>query len=147
MALVWLDKRYHSLDFHLKNLFGEKVYKLSIDGGFTCPNRDGTLGSRGCIFCSSGGSGDFAASRQLSVTAQIETAKENISRKYTGSKFIAYFQAFTNTYAPVQQLKALYMEALSIPMSLHFPLRQDRIAFLGRCLSLSSSSIGLNLCG
>lgn len=115
MALVWLDKRYHSLDFHLKNLFGEKVYKLSIDGGFTCPNRDGTLGSRGCIFCSSGGSGDFAASRQLSVTAQIETAKKSISGKYTGSKFIAYFQAFTNTYAPVQQLKALYMEALSHP--------------------------------
>ena len=76
MALVWLDKRYHSLDFHLKNLFGEKVYKLSIDGGFTCPNRDGTLGSRGCIFCSSGGSGDFAASRQLSVTAQIEPPRK-----------------------------------------------------------------------
>lgn len=115
MALFWLDKRYYSLDFHLKENFGGKVYKLAIDGGFTCPNRDGTLGNRGCIFCSSGGSGDFAAPRTLSVDEQIEDAKKRLSGKKTGGLFIAYFQAFTNTYAPVDHLRRLYMQALLRP--------------------------------
>lgn len=115
MAVFWLDKRYHALDFHLKETFGEKVYKIALDGGFTCPNRDGTLDSRGCIFCSGGGSGDFAASRTLTITEQIEEAKKRVASKYTGSKYIAYFQAFTNTYAPVDKLRDLYLEALSHP--------------------------------
>ena len=77
----WGDKRYYSLDYYLKSTFGEKVYRLSLNGGMTCPNRDGTLGTRGCIFCSAGGSGDFAAAPTLSVTAQIEQAKERVAAK------------------------------------------------------------------
>lgn len=115
MKQMWNDKPYHSLDYHLKSLFGEKVYKLAIDGGFTCPNRDGTLGSRGCIFCSAGGSGDFAASRDLSINEQIAQGKELLQNKNTGSRYIAYFQAFTNTYAPVSRLRKLYMAAVMHP--------------------------------
>ena len=96
----WGDKRYYSLDYYLKQTFGEKVYRLSLNGGMTCPNRDGTLGDRGCIFCSAGGSGDFAASAG-SITDQIAQAKERILAKTSCNKFIAYFQAYTNTYASV----------------------------------------------
>jgi hypothetical protein len=106
-------ERIYTLNQYYRSLFGEKVYKLSLDGGFTCPNRDGTLGDRGCIFCSAGGSGDFAQSRLLSVTEQIQKAKEIFSCKNTGKKYIAYFQAFTNTYAPVSYLEPLYEEALA----------------------------------
>lgn len=113
---MWAGKPYHSLDYELKHRFGEKVYKVSLEGGMTCPNRDGTLDTRGCIFCSGRGSGDFAAPRCLSVTEQIDNAIRGISsRKQTGHKFIAYFQSFTNTYAPVSQLKPLYEEALAHP--------------------------------
>lgn len=115
MAQFWLDKRYHSLDYHLKNTFGGKVYKLSVNGGFTCPNRDGVLGSRGCIFCSEGGSGDFAAAPDMSVRAQLDAAKLKIGGKYKGNLFIAYFQAFTNTYAPVSRLRELYFETAAQP--------------------------------
>ncbi|KSV58922.1 TIGR01212 family radical SAM protein [Acetivibrio ethanolgignens] len=112
----WGEKRYYSLDWYLKNTFGEKVYKVALDGGMTCPNRDGTLGSRGCIFCSAGGSGDFAAKRQESVTKQIDSAIAGIQRtKKTGDKFIAYFQSYTNTYAPVSYLEPLFTEAISHP--------------------------------
>ena len=107
--------RIYTLNQYLKETFGEKVYKLSLDGGFTCPNRDGTLGSRGCIFCSEGGSGDFAASRSLPIQAQIEEAKALFSCKKTGTKYIAYFQAFTNTYAPVSRLETLYRESIQPP--------------------------------
>lgn len=113
---IWGDKRYHSLDYHLKKRYGQKVYKVALDGGMTCPNRDGTLGRRGCIFCSAGGSGDFAAKRCESVTKQIDGAIAGISsRKTTGSKFIAYFQSYTNTYAPLSYLENLFGEALSHP--------------------------------
>jgi len=115
MKMMWNDKPYHSLDYHLKTLFGEKVYKLALDGGFTCPNRDGTLGYRGCIFCSAGGSGDFAASRALSVSQQIEQGRQLLKNKNTGHRYIAYFQAFTNTYAPAGTLRQLYMEAIRHP--------------------------------
>lgn len=112
----WGEKRYYSLDFYLKHTFGEKVYKLALDGGMTCPNRDGTLGTRGCIFCSAGGSGDFAARRQETVTKQIDTAISEIQQaKKTGNKFIAYFQSYTNTYAPVSYLEPLFTEAISHP--------------------------------
>ena len=90
------------------------MYKISLDGGFTCPNRDGTLGTRGCIFCSQGGSGDFASDRHLSVTEQIETGKAQSLAKYAGGGYIAYFQAFTSTYAPVETLRRLYGEVLSL---------------------------------
>lgn len=115
-GMTWGGKRYHSLDYHLKQRYGEKVYKIALDGGMTCPNRDGTLGKRGCIFCSEGGSGDFAAKYCGNVTKQINGAIAGISsRKTTGTKFIAYFQSYTNTYAPVEYLKNLFSEALSHP--------------------------------
>lgn len=111
----WGDKPYYSLDYYLKKNFGEKVYRLSLNGGITCPNRDGTLDTRGCIFCSSGGSGDFAAAPSLSVTEQIAAAKKRISAKTDCQKFIAYFQAYTNTYAPVEVLRDLFTEAILQP--------------------------------
>ena len=115
MKKQWNDKRYHSLDYELRTRYGEKMYKISLDGGFTCPNRDGTLGTRGCIFCSQGGSGDFASDRHLSVTEQIETGKAQSLTKYAGGGYIAYFQAYTGTYAPVSRLRALFMEAIRHP--------------------------------
>lgn len=114
-AVFWGEKRYHSLDYHLKETFGHKVYKLSLNGGMTCPNRDGTLGYRGCIFCSAGGSGDFTPDSRLSVKEQIESARSLISRKYAGSSYIAYFQAYTNTYAPCSYLRKIFTEAISCP--------------------------------
>ena len=111
----WNGKPYYSLDNYLKETFGQKVYKLAIDGGFTCPNRDGTLGSRGCIFCSAGGSGDFAAKRAKPLSEQIIEGKELLKNKNTGNKYIAFFQAYTNTYAPIEHLRSLYMEAVAHP--------------------------------
>lgn len=106
---------YYSFNQYLKDTFGCKVYKISINAGFTCPNRDGTLGTRGCIFCSKGGSGDFAESSSLSVTEQIESGKQRVSKKIKSGKYIAYFQAFTNTYAPVEVLAEKYCEAINHP--------------------------------
>lgn len=111
----WGDKPFYSLDFYLKQTFGEKIYKLALDGGMSCPNRDGTLGHGGCIFCSEGGSGDFAEKSCGSVTAQIENAKERVSKKIKTGRYIAYFQSYTNTYAPVSYLKKLFTEAISHP--------------------------------
>lgn len=107
--------RYTTLNTYLKNRFGCKVYKIAIDAGFTCPNRDGTLDTRGCIFCSKGGSGDFAESRALSIYSQIEAGKSRVAKKIKDGKYIAYFQAFTNTYAPVAHLRELYMQAVRHP--------------------------------
>lgn len=106
---------YYSLNQYLKDTFGEKVYKIALDGGFTCPNRDGSLDTRGCIFCSGAGSGDFAQHREKSITRQIEDGKERLKGKITKGKYIAYFQAFTNTYAPVERLRKLYLEAMNHP--------------------------------
>ena len=106
-------KRYNSLDNYFKNTFGEKIYKVSLDGGFTCPNRDGTLSTKGCIFCSESGSGDFAGSRRLSINEQIEEQLKLIENKFPSGKVIAYFQNFTNTYADVEYLRKIYYEALS----------------------------------
>ena len=114
----WLGKPHYSLDAYLKKTFGEKVYKRSLDGGMTCPNRDGTCGDRGCMFCSAGGSGDFAAPRQTAVSRQIEQAMAQVKRKMPdGSQdsYIAYFQSYTNTYAPLPYLKQLFGEAVSHP--------------------------------
>lgn len=111
----WNEKPYHSLDYMLKERFGEKIYKVSLNGGMTCPNRDGTLDSRGCIFCSAGGSGDFAGRRTDSITRQIETQKQLLSAKRPAGKYIAYFQAYTNTYAPASYLRGIFEEAIAHP--------------------------------
>ena len=100
------------LSDHYREKFGCKVYKLSLDGGFTCPNRDGTCGTRGCIFCSGDGSGAFAEKQSASVTQQLERAMDRVKDKNKGGKYIAYFQSFTNTYAPVSYLRKLYLEAI-----------------------------------
>ena len=111
----WNGKPYHSLDHMLRERFGEKVYKVTLNGGMSCPNRDGKLGSRGCIFCSAGGSGDFAADAELSVTEQIDSQIALLSAKRPIHKYIAYFQAYTNTYAPVEYLRKIFTEALAHP--------------------------------
>ena len=95
---------YTTLNQHYQQRFGCKVYKLSLDGGFTCPNRDGTLDTRGCIFCSAAGGGEFAEQSCGSITRQLEQAKGRVQNKIKDGKFIAYFQSFTNTYAPVEVL-------------------------------------------
>lgn len=108
----WNGKPYHSLDYEMKKRFGTKVYKIALDGGMTCPNRDGTLGKRGCIFCSEGGSGDFAA-----PLTQLEEAAARIQKKLGTSQaaYIAYFQSYTNTYAPISYLRELFTTAISQP--------------------------------
>lgn len=106
---------YYSFNRYLRERFGCKVYKISINGGFTCPNRDGTLGTGGCIFCSAGGSGDFAESPELSITQQIENGKKRVRKKIKNGKYIAYFQAFTNTYAPAEILRKKFTEAIDHP--------------------------------
>jgi radical SAM protein (TIGR01212 family) len=115
---MWGQKRYHSLDYELKKTYGQKIYKLSLNGGMNCPNRDGTLDTRGCIFCSEGGSGDFAATADISILEQIEDARNKIRSKIKepdSAKYIAYFQAYTNTYAPVAYLRSIFIEAISHP--------------------------------
>lgn len=112
-AKDWLGKPYYSLDCYLKQTFGEKIYRLSLDGGCSCPNRDGTLGTRGCSFCSAGGSGDFAADRSLPVHMQLQQAKARIQGKTNARHFIAYFQAYTNTYADISYLRTIFSEALA----------------------------------
>lgn len=136
---MWKDKRYHSVDSYIEDKYGYKMYKLALNGNMTCPNRDGKVGNRGCIFCSQGGSGDFAASANLTITDQIEEARVLISSKIkkaydTGDdsynisdtensiisitekpQYIAYFQAYTNTYAPVDYLRRIFYEAINDP--------------------------------
>lgn len=111
----WNGKPYYSFDSMLKERFSHKVYKVALNGGMTCPNRDGTLGSRGCIFCSAGGSGDFAGNKEDPISVQIETQAQRLREKRNASSFIAYFQAYTNTYAPVSYLREIYTEAIDHP--------------------------------
>ena len=114
---LWLDKPYYSLNAYFKHTFGEKCYKIALDGGFSCPNRDGTIGVGGCIFCSGSGSGDFSTPihEHPSVSEQIHAGLSLMGDKKTGNKFVAYFQAFTNTYGPINKLRRLYTEALDAP--------------------------------
>lgn len=107
------NKRYHTYDYYLRTVFGGKVAKLPLDGGFTCPNLDGTCGSTGCIYCSERGSGDFAPAANLPIATQIRMQKERYAQKWDTSRCIAYFQARTNTYAPVEVLRKQFEEALS----------------------------------
>lgn len=115
MRKFWNEKPYYSLDYYLKETFGEKIYRIALNGGMTCPNRDGTLDSRGCIFCSAGGSGDFASPASLSITEQIAYGREKLMSKFPCKHFIAYFQAYTNTYAPVSYLREIFTEAIQHP--------------------------------
>lgn len=111
--MIWGDKRYRSLNYELRNIFGAKTIKLSLDGGFTCPNRDGTVGNRGCIFCGEEGSGEFTSSKKLSIKEQIESQRKFLSKKWSKGKYIAYFQNFTNTYSTYEDLNRKYMDAIS----------------------------------
>ncbi len=117
--MFWNEKPYHSLDYEMKKQFGHKVYKLALDGGMTCPNRDGTLGQGGCIFCSSGGSGEFAQpmTPDHSAESQLRSARSRIQSKVKDedSRFIAYFQSYTNTYAPVAYLEELFTSVIHQP--------------------------------
>lgn len=112
---LWLDRPYYSLDAYCKKRYGSKVYKIALDAGLTCPNRDGTLGNRGCIFCSAGGSGDFAVKPKDSVAEQLRAGQAMFGKKKTGNLFIAYFQAYTNTYGDINYLAEIYEEALKQP--------------------------------
>ena len=108
----WGEKPYHSLDYELKQRFGEKVYKLTLNGGMSCPNRDGKISFGGCIFCSEGGSGEFASAACLSIPKQIQDAKKRLSGKRPVNQYIAYFQAYTNTYGPLDHLRKIFTEAI-----------------------------------
>lgn len=109
----WNGKRYNSLNYFLRNKFGEKVYKISLDGGFSCPNRDGTISTGGCIFCSESGSGDFAGNRKVSIHNQFNDIKKMMQNKWKEGKYIAYFQAYTNTYGDIEDLRKKYYEAIN----------------------------------
>ena len=109
------NKRYNQYSAHLKNKFGVKVYKVTLDAGFSCPNRDGTISSGGCIFCDDGGSFSQAHSNLLSVEDQLETGIETLSKRFKAKKFMSYFQAYSNTYKPVQELEKIYKSSLKNP--------------------------------
>lgn len=106
--LLWGDKRYHTWNHHLRQQFGEKVFKVMLDAGFTCPNRDGTIATGGCTFCSARGSGDFAGWRRDDLVTQFNEVKERQHKKWPDAKYIGYFQAYSNTYAPVDVLRDYY---------------------------------------
>ncbi|MHC1685482.1 MAG: TIGR01212 family radical SAM protein [Clostridiaceae bacterium] len=112
MKKIWGDKPYYSLNYFLREKFGEKVFKISLDAGFTCPNRDGKVSTGGCIYCSERGSGDYAGKRNFSIPEQFVNIKEMMNKKWKTGKLIAYFQAYTNTYADVETLRAKYTEAI-----------------------------------
>lgn len=114
MPRLWGDKRYLSLNHFLRRKFGQKVFKVALDAGFSCPNRDGTLSTTGCLFCSARGSGDFAGRRGSSLEEQFQEVKAFMHKKWPRAGYIAYFQAFTNTYAPPDRLSSIYSQALNL---------------------------------
>jgi len=109
-----MKNRFYDLNTYYRNIFGCRVQKITVDAGLNCPNRDGTISKYGCIYCNSKGSGTGAHARGLSVSEQLVSGKAVLSKKYNAKKFIAYFQSFSNTYAPYENLKSLYDEALSV---------------------------------
>lgn len=123
------NKRYHTLDYFYKNKFKSKVFKVSLNGGFTCPNKDGKVGTRGCIYCSRTGSGEFAGNIKDNLLKQFDDIKEMMSKKWPNSKYIAYFQANTNTYAPLNVLKEKYETVYKLPnvVGLSIATRPDSI--------------------
>ncbi len=139
------DKRYNDLNTYLRNRFGCRVQKITVDAGLTCPNRDGTISTQGCIFCNDRGSGTGAHHRGLSITRQLEQGKAALGKRYKAKKFLAYFQSFSNTYAPVETLRRLYEEAIGVEgvVGLSIGTRpdcidRDKLALLqeiaGKCL-------------
>ena len=146
------NKRYHTYDYYLRHAFGEKVAKISLDGGFTCPNRDGTCGTGGCIYCSGRGSGDFAEDALLPIEEQFHLQVKRIRKKWDARKFIAYFQAFTNTYAPLARLRELYERALACEgvVGLNIGTRadclpDDVIAYLSELSTRTAVTVELGL--
>lgn len=123
------NKRYHTLDYYYKNRFHEKVFKVSLDAGFSCPNIDGTVGYNGCIYCSKLGSGEFAGNKQEPIEVQFNKVKEIMLKKWPNAKYIGYFQAHTNTYAKVEKLNELYTKILNEPgvIGLNIATRPDAI--------------------
>jgi uncharacterized protein len=110
-----MQNRYYDLNSYFQRRFGHRVHKITVDAGLGCPNRDGTIGRGGCIYCNPQGSGTGAHAKGWSITRQLEASKPPVAKRFKAKKFMAYFQAFTNTYAPVERLKALYDEALAVP--------------------------------
>lgn len=125
-----MEKRYLDFNTYLRNIFGCRVQKISLDAGLSCPNRDGTLSTKGCIYCNSKGSGTGAYLRGLSISQQLEDGKNILSKRYKAKRFIAYFQSFTNTYGPIETLEALYEEALAVKdvVGLSIGTRPDCVA-------------------
>ncbi len=136
---MWGDKPYYSLNEYCKRTYGEKLYKIALDAGFTCPNRDGTLDTRGCIFCSAGGSGDFAIKTCKSIDKQLAEGLSLFKAKKVGSRYIAYFQAYTNTYAPVSYLEQIYTEALDHTDIAGISIATRPDCFSEECLTLLTS--------
>lgn len=144
--------KYRTLNEHYRRLYGCKVYKLAIDAGFTCPNRDGTVGDGGCVFCSASGGGEFAERTCGSVRQQLEKAKRRVERKNKGGKYIAYFQSFSNTYGPEERLRQLYMQAIEPEdvVGLSIGTRPDclpetTVALLGQINRIKPVSVELGL--
>ena len=113
--LLWADKRFHTWNYEMREQFGGKVFKVMLDAGFTCPNRDGTIATGGCTFCSARGSGDFAGKRRDDLEAQFATIRDRQHQKWPDARYIGYFQAYTNTYAPVEELREYYETILAQP--------------------------------
>lgn len=113
--LLWQDKRFHTWNFEMREQFGGKVFKVMLDAGFTCPNRDGSIAKGGCTFCSARGSGDFAGSRRDDLVTQFNTIRDRQHQKWPDAQYIGYFQAYTNTYAPVEELRDYYEAILALP--------------------------------
>jgi len=111
----WNGKKHNTLNYDLKSRFGEKIIKLAINAGMTCPNRDGTIGNNGCLFCGEAGAGEFAGDVNKSITQQMEEQIQHLKEKWPNAKYIAYFQSYTNTYDKVERLRALFEEAISFP--------------------------------
>lgn len=124
------NKRYYTLNYYYKKKYNSKVFKVSLNGGFTCPNKDGSVGTRGCIFCSRAGSGDFAGNRSDDLITQFESVKKVMLKKWPNAKYIAYFQANTNTYAPVSELKEKFESVLKLEgvVGLNIATRSDAIS-------------------
>ena len=124
------NKRYHTLDYYYKNRYGKKVFKVSLNGGFTCPNIDGTKGYGGCTYCSKTGSGEFGGDKTKSLTKQVSEMKKIVNKKNIPCKYIGYFQARTNTYASLDKLKKMYEEVLACPdiIGLNIATRCDAIS-------------------
>ena len=128
------NKRYHTLNYHVKTKYNQKIVKISLNAGFTCPNLDGTVGYGGCIYCSKSGSGDFGGDVTKPLQEQFYEVKEKIDKKWPNSKYIAYFQARTNTHAPVSVLKEKYESVINLPDVIGISVATRSDAITDECL-------------